>query len=59
MLIGCGGFLAIFLMLVGGVFYEELMMHLGATVARIVIIVLAALVIGVVGKIVTMRAPET
>lgn len=57
MLIGCGAFLTIILMIVGGVFYEELMMRIGPGAARAVIIVLSCLMVAALVKLVTARAP--
>lgn len=57
MLLGCGAFLAIFLLVVGGAFYEELMIRFGAGPARAVIIVLAIVGVALVVKLITARAP--
>lgn len=57
MLLGCGAAIAFVLMVVGGMLYEEIMMHFGAGVARGVISVLAVVLIALVVKLITARAP--
>jgi len=57
MIIGCGAFLSIFLMVVGGVFYEEMMMHFGAGMARGIIVVLSLALVVLLVKLITARVP--
>lgn len=57
MLLGCGAFLSLILMIVGGVFYEELMLRFGTGVARTAIVILSIALIAAVAKLITARAP--
>ena len=44
-------------MVVGGVFYEEMMMHFGAGMARGIIVVLSLALVVLLVKLITARVP--
>lgn len=58
MLIGCGAVLSLFLMIVGGFVYEEVMRSFGAAVARVTVAVAAVILVGLAVRLMTLRTVE-